>query len=365
MELKRIDPTQYVSNDTIHDPAKLRTALRQALGALIWLHQTRPDIGWDITKIATDAVEACKQASKALEIMAVYNKTIKFVQNNRRKIKYTTPGTSDTSPSDRWKKLLQLRLVVFTDAGFGSLTGSHSIEGSVTALAEVISRDGAIKCHGTLLDHRCAKIQRVCKSSLAAECHASLTAADQALWLQALLHEVVTGNYITAHLSPPTEFPLPDPFGPSPSDAEVRWQCDSALKKKHVYQSSCLSCDCHIPTALLIHHAHSHMAQSEKMTTTAQLLFRPLLLTDCCSLYSSILRIQPRSQDKCAKLILNQIRDLQTVLDISFVDNTCNLGDVETKHAGSLGILSLFLSSGHFHISFLGRKARKESHANQ
>ena len=35
MELRRIDPAQFVTNAGVRDPKKLRTALRQALGALI------------------------------------------------------------------------------------------------------------------------------------------------------------------------------------------------------------------------------------------------------------------------------------------------------------------------------------------
>ena len=52
------------------------------------------------------------------------------------------------------------------------------------------------------------------------------------------------------------------------------------------------------------------------------------------SLYSAILRIHPKSQDKCARLVTNQLRDLQALRDISFVDAACNLGDIETKRAG-------------------------------
>ena len=34
---------------------------------------------------------------------------------------------------------------------------------------------------------------------------------------------------------------------------------------------------------------------------------------------------------KCAKLLMGHLRDLQTLIDISFVGNSCNLGDMETK----------------------------------
>ena len=59
-----------------------------------------------------------------------------------------------------------MRLIVFAEAGFCPLTGSRSIEGSVSALAEAISLDGFTTCHGALLGHRCAKIQRVCANLL-------------------------------------------------------------------------------------------------------------------------------------------------------------------------------------------------------
>ena len=65
------------------------------------------------------------------------------------------------------------------------------------------------------------------------------------------------------------------------------------------------------------------------------------------SLYSAIIRILPLSQDKCAKLIPNQLRDLKTVLGISLVDNSCNLGDVAANYAGSLGILAIFAPGGY------------------
>lgn len=52
------------------------------------------------------------------------------------------------------------------------------------------------------------------KSSMSAECHASLTVADQELWLQELTREIVTGRYLIHHSSPSAEFPLPGPFGP-------------------------------------------------------------------------------------------------------------------------------------------------------
>ena len=145
-----------------------------------------------------------------------------------------------------------MRLIVFADAGFGSLTGSHSVDGSVAVWAEAVSRDGITDRHGALLDHRCAKIQRVWKSSLASECRAALTASDQALRTKALLHEIVTGAYIIRHISPPSEFPLPDPRGPSPKNEEARRQRRADNSKRRIFSSYCKSRRTQMPSSLLI-----------------------------------------------------------------------------------------------------------------
>ena len=142
----------------------------------------------------------------------LYNRSVRFVKDYDRKLVYMSHSHSVDSSGHRWMRLQTMRLIVFADAGFGSLTGSRSIEGSVTVLAEVVSRDGFITCQGSLIDHRCAKIQRVFKSSLAAEGHAALTAADPSLWMQALLREISTGTYNIRHIAPPSDFPSPPPL---------------------------------------------------------------------------------------------------------------------------------------------------------
>ena len=54
--------------------------MRQALGALIWMRQTRPDVGFNITKIATDAVPDCTNGDLAWKLISLYNKTIRYVK---------------------------------------------------------------------------------------------------------------------------------------------------------------------------------------------------------------------------------------------------------------------------------------------
>ena len=118
--------------------------------------------------------------------------------------------------------LTQFRIVCFTDAGFATLHDEHSIESNVTIFGKVLYRDGAIHCQGFLLGHRCAKIQRVCRSPLSDECRAAVTAGDYALRYQILLIELLTHRYQIRKLRPPTNCPMLNPFGQGPTDRDLK-----------------------------------------------------------------------------------------------------------------------------------------------
>ena len=244
-------------------------------------------------------------------------------------------------------------------------------------LGEVIGRDGIIKCHGVMLDHRCAKIHRVCRPTLAAEAHAAVTAVDAALRFQVLLIEISTRKFEYRRLTPPTDFPLGNPFRESPSNAEV--QKETGQQPIHMIAMLGHSANPMITESPLSFQATCHcckIAMTLTTTSTNQLSdddkliyqnalnqqtpasFHPLILTDCCSLYGAILRLHPRTIERCARITLSFLRDALLMLAISYVDSTVNLGDVGAKHAGSLGILDHYLRTGRFTLSFVGRKER-------
>ena len=54
------------------------------MGSFIWLRQTWPDVGYDITRIPAGAVATCEEAQLALRRMAMYNKTVRFAQKYGR-----------------------------------------------------------------------------------------------------------------------------------------------------------------------------------------------------------------------------------------------------------------------------------------
>ena len=150
---------------------------------------------------------------------------------------------------------------------------------------------------------------------------------------------------------------MPGPFGPSPTDRAVAAQMKNApiIQKTMFAKRTARECSANSPT--LIQAAQAAWTQNNAHGRS-QALFRLPLLTDCCSLPSAILRIQPRSQGGCAKLLANQMGDLQTLMDMSYVDNSCTIEDMGTIHGGSLSILTRFFGAGNFDIPFLGRKER-------
>ena len=83
MQLMSIDT--YIDSGGVTHPALLKSTFKQGIGYLIWLHQTRPDIGFAITQIATSVVEACESPTKAKALANLYNKIIKFAKNHQRK----------------------------------------------------------------------------------------------------------------------------------------------------------------------------------------------------------------------------------------------------------------------------------------
>ena len=110
-EMQLMNIEDYVSATTIINPAMLKSTFKQGLGSLIWLHQTRPDIGFAITQIATQIVDACESASKAKTLVALYNKIVKFAKNHPRKIVYTQrPGVD--SAYDALDDILNWKLIV-------------------------------------------------------------------------------------------------------------------------------------------------------------------------------------------------------------------------------------------------------------
>ena len=111
-----------------------------------------------------------------------------------------------------------MRPGAFADACFVAIGDSHRFECDFIVLGEVIDRACTIQRYGYLGGRRCAKIHRVRRIDLSAECHDAIPASGRALWLQMSLIEQITGKYDMSSFSPPTEYPMRNPFTPTPED---------------------------------------------------------------------------------------------------------------------------------------------------
>lgn len=80
-ELQKVDLGQFAQQGEILNAQKLWAAIRHVSGSLIWLRRTRPDIGFDITKIAPDSGSACADADLVLDTLTLYNRTVRFAKD--------------------------------------------------------------------------------------------------------------------------------------------------------------------------------------------------------------------------------------------------------------------------------------------
>ena len=86
-----MDISEYVHRDQLVNVKDLQSTFRQGLGALIWIHQARPDVGFLITKIATDLTHSRTERPKAIALSKLYNKTVRFSKNHPTEILYAPP----------------------------------------------------------------------------------------------------------------------------------------------------------------------------------------------------------------------------------------------------------------------------------
>ena len=236
-------------------------------------------------------IHSYTEISKATQWPNMYNETVRFLRRHRGEIRYK-PDPETLGKRHFMYQLADYRIISFADAGFASLEGERSIEPNVVISGRILFRDGAIHCHWYFADHRCAKIQRVSRSSLSAECHAAVTAGDFSLWYQILLIEIFTRSYKIRRLCPPADCPMINPFNDSPSDAlskadklycnaaESEWNPASEQRRGNTQWncSKCESCQISLPLS-----NETDLIEANRQAEEA-VLFRPLLLTDCCSL---------------------------------------------------------------------------------
>ena len=299
------------------------------------------------------------------------------MKDRKREISYISFPSANRQPFPP-SMLASWKLFIFTDAGFGTLLQNHSVESHVVILGDVVERGGVGKCHGLMLDHRCAKIRRVCRCAFSADAHGTVTAVDAALWLQLIPTEISTRNFDYKRLTPPNEFPSINPFRESPWNKAVKREAllskiHSALLSSHsanpmitaqsqTFQTTCKRRGAPMKIDVITTHDLNPIGKQifdASVTNYPDILLHPMVLTDCCSLYGAILRLQQKTTERSARITLAFLRDALKLVVFSFADATVDLGDVGAKHAESLGIIDHFPKTRRFALSFVGREERR------
>ena len=153
-------------NDTV--TADERKQLRSALGKLNWISCTsRPDIRFNVGEIRTS-----KQAK--VENILKANKTITHVKNTLSDIKFP-----------KFSCLQNVYLKVYTDASYANLEDKGSMGGHVVFLT-----DGFNACP---IAWQAKKIQRIVRSTTAAETLALVEGCERAYLMARLFTEITTG----------------------------------------------------------------------------------------------------------------------------------------------------------------------------
>ena len=91
----------------------------------------------------------------------------------------------------------------FCDAGYATLKDSGSIQPVITCIGKLIERNGPVLCGAHHIDLFTKKINRVARSTLAAETVSVAEGLDYALWLKTVLCEIILGSSIGQSSSRP------------------------------------------------------------------------------------------------------------------------------------------------------------------
>ena len=409
--LKAADPTEILKDKKLHvSVEKLKTFYRRHLGSLIWCLQTRFDVGFAVTEFATSSPYVLSDATLILGMVKMLNRIIGTLKS--RVVEISFGGFFDCRREVTREQLGSIRLFVFSDAGYGTLRGSRSVEAAIIVAGKEISRDGSIVCRGSSLDFYSRKIGRVVRSTIAAEAVALANAIEVGLWHHAILTEIITGEFIDLRPNNEDTFPLCTPFrahragdlSSSETTESVEagantWLCSSECQFEPkvglfyeqgkaellcVSHSCCIdggpiyvcrpghecpnpaerSCAAESDSLLFPVHQtwlenvlvqseleHPNLAKREAMT-----LLKVVALSDCANVFSAVSNWQPRSIDKLTNLSLCFIRDLSQQIHFSFLDAEFNLADTSTKNVGNKHLFYLLCDTRRFVLSFVGRK---------
>ena len=158
--------------------------LRAKIGEILWLSlMTRPDLSFDVNKLASEVPEA------TIETVKYMNSVINKAKNNRQVLNFTKLGN-----------LEDLCIKVYTDASFKNQNDNiRSTEGKVNMVENM--KSGRMN----VIAWKTKKIPRVCRSAKAAETRALDDGIDDAINISRILKEIYSGSI---NLKEPDQIPV-------------------------------------------------------------------------------------------------------------------------------------------------------------
>ena len=239
------------SNELIKDKSviasteTIRTFFRKILGSLIWVLQTRFDIGYLVTMLATSSPYVGKDPKLILEMIRLTNRIIKTLKNTVVEIRYGPFFSRSTEVTE--SLLCTLRLFCFTDAGYASLRDRKSIETAIFIFGKEVSRDGSIQCVGSPIDFYSRKIGRCVRSTIAAEAVSAANGIEVVLWHHSVIFEMISGETVDGRPNTEDTFPLCTPFAQAETISLCSTECVYGANLERFEQSgeTVLTCKYH------------------------------------------------------------------------------------------------------------------------
>ena len=369
-DLKEILVGKTVTTDIL----VLRKFFKSQVGKLLWLMQTRFDLSFNIIECATCVSPALNDSSKIMPLVRMINRVIKMSKCNEVLMRYgRIPGFKHLSACAQKEDMSGLRIFTFSDAGFASIRGEKSVEASLILCGKEVSRDGSIRCMGSIIDSYARCISRCVRSTLAAESVACANSIEDGLWHRTLIMEVLYGVFVDSRPSIGDPFCLNNPFDLPPDDIQIceedvsETQNDDQWSIDHELFMSTQECKLvnrdrnkWLDGGAIYQQSNGNikpdLKTSMNVSKYASIMIQIISLTDSANVYTSAITLQPRTVDKLTKITLSFIRDLVSTVHFSFLDAHFNPADAGTKHGGNRSLFQQIVDRRSFVISFLGRK---------
>ena len=356
---------ELVQNDVFLQSADIiRRHLKSFIGACIWLYQTRFDIIYEVSRLASLIPDALAKPCELVVFLKAADKLFLRITQDHVPLKFFPWKMNGPRPP---------QLFVFDDASFASLRNSGSTEAMCIVYGFPQKRNGPVQCFGNILYFSARRIARICRSSAHAESIAIANAADMCLYLQCALSEILFDVNDFRFLHEAVLAPLITPFKATPSVDSVRAGMSSKsskvmcadLNKPMCYFNNDMSdskCAFFCPSCS-VRSCFSVSCLQDMYVFPSSLasgpLIHALLMSDCSNVISSLMQGNSRADEKCLRIVHAYLKDFLQYMNISFCSALFNMSDVGTKNCSNLQIWRRFLRSGIFFVGCMSRKECK------